>query len=158
DSVVFSDESAPPDRPNALLLDLLSDSRLATAADLTRALRGVGDSLLTQWESGKLLDRPGAADGTALLNDLIAAAQPQDNYVVILGRWREFHKNDTKLWEALFDEAKEIGPAPPSPLRGLAAADGTAVNEHVFIRGNPKKLGESVPRRFLEVFGGTQMK
>ncbi len=32
--------------------------------------------------------------------------------------------------------------------------DGTSRDEYVFIRGNWKKKGETVPRRFLEVFGG----
>lgn len=32
--------------------------------------------------------------------------------------------------------------------------DGSAEDEYVFIRGNWKKQGETVPRRFLEVFGG----
>jgi hypothetical protein len=35
-------------------------------------------------------------------------------------------------------------------------ADGTAENEHVFIRGNHKTLGDEVPRRFLEALGGTE--
>ena len=39
-------------------------------------------------------------------------------------------------------------------MQALALADGTAENEHVFIRGNHKTLGEEVPRRFLEVLGG----
>ncbi len=42
----------------------------------------------------------------------------------------------------------------PGPARGLAAADSSPVNAHVFLGGDPKKLGEVVPRRFLEVFGG----
>jgi hypothetical protein len=33
--------------------------------------------------------------------------------------------------------------------------EGSPINECVFIRGNHKNLGEVVPRRFLEVFGGT---
>src|SRR5437867_3607324 len=135
DRVMFSDESAPPDPPNTVLLDLLSDSRHATAADLTKALRGLGDTLLGQWEAGKLLACPDAGDRTALLNDIIRAAEPRDGYLVILGRWNEFHKADAKLWEAIFDEAKRLVLARPAPLRGLATADGTAVNEHVCIRG-----------------------
>ena len=38
----------------------------------------------------------------------------------------------------------------------LAMTDGSAVDEHVFIRGNAKNPGPVVPRRFLEVFGGTK--
>jgi cytochrome c553 len=42
------------------------------------------------------------------------------------------------------------------PTSRLAPAtwDGTGVDEHVFIRGSPKGLGERVPRRFLEALGG----
>ncbi len=54
---------------------------------------------------------------------------------------QEHHKTETQL---------------PMPHRCLAIADGSAVNEHVFIRGNSKNLGEVVPRRFLEVFGGCE--
>ncbi|MFV0444116.1 MAG: PSD1 and planctomycete cytochrome C domain-containing protein [Planctomycetaceae bacterium] len=41
---------------------------------------------------------------------------------------------------------------------GLAPVmlDGSGENEYVFIRGNWKKRGETVPRRFLSVFGGDQ--
>jgi hypothetical protein len=45
-----------------------------------------------------------------------------------------------------------IGP----PRLAMALADGTAENERVFIRGSHKTLGEEVPRRFLEVLGGTR--
>jgi hypothetical protein len=45
-----------------------------------------------------------------------------------------------------------------TPRRALALTDGTPVDECVFLRGNPKLLGERVPRRFLEVFGGTNEK
>jgi hypothetical protein len=37
-----------------------------------------------------------------------------------------------------------------------AMVDGTGVDEYLFVRGNWKKPGETVPRRFLEVFGGTE--
>jgi hypothetical protein len=36
----------------------------------------------------------------------------------------------------------------------MAMLDGDAQNEHVFIRGSPKALGEIVPRRFLEALAG----
>jgi hypothetical protein len=37
-----------------------------------------------------------------------------------------------------------------------AMIDATGADEYVFIRGNWKKPGETVPRRFLEVFGATE--
>lgn len=54
----------------------------------------------------------------------------------------EFHKVESSL---------------PPARRALATADGSAVDEHVFIRGNSGKLGAIVPRRFLEVFHGDRI-
>ena len=43
--------------------------------------------------------------------------------------------------------AKEI----PGPSRlAPACCDGTGINERVFVRGSPRALGDSVPRRYLE--------
>jgi hypothetical protein len=56
----------------------------------------------------------------------------------------------------LLEEFRKAEAALASPHRALASADGTGVNECVFIRGNSKNLGEVVPRRFLEVFGGCE--
>ncbi len=38
--------------------------------------------------------------------------------------------------------------------RAIAMVDGSGLNEHVFIRGNPKLKGPEVTRHFLEVFSG----
>src|SRR5207302_3286181 len=54
-------------------------------------------------------------------------------------------------------ELRQVEASLPPPRRGLATADGSPVDEYVFVRGNPKKLGEVVPRRFLEVFGGERV-
>jgi hypothetical protein len=62
----------------------------------------------------------------------------------------------TKL-QALVAAYRQVEAGLPAPHRGLATADGTGVDEHVFIRGNSSKLGPIVPRRFLEVFGGDRV-
>src|SRR5207245_280350 len=56
----------------------------------------------------------------------------------------------------LLHQYQQLEASLPRPRRALAMEDGTAVDERVFIRGNHKSLGEPVPRRFLEVFGGTE--
>jgi uncharacterized protein DUF1553/uncharacterized protein DUF1549/cytochrome c len=43
----------------------------------------------------------------------------------------------------------------PDPNLALAIADGSGLDERILIRGNHKSPGEVVPRRFLEVLGGT---
>jgi cytochrome c553 len=55
----------------------------------------------------------------------------------------------------LLQQYRDLEASLPTPRRALALEDGTPADEHVFIRGSHKKLGELVPRRFLEVFGGT---
>jgi hypothetical protein len=56
----------------------------------------------------------------------------------------------------LLEDFRKAEAALAPPHRALASADGTGVNECVFVRGNSKNLGEVVPRRFLEVFGGCE--
>ncbi len=46
----------------------------------------------------------------------------------------------------------------PEPMRVLAAADGTGIDEHIQIRGNPKTPGAIAPRRFLEAIAGRDQK
>jgi hypothetical protein len=48
---------------------------------------------------------------------------------------------------------------PGAPPRAMALTDApTPVEPRVFLRGNPNNLGERVPRRFLEVLGGPDLK
>jgi mono/diheme cytochrome c family protein len=56
---------------------------------------------------------------------------------------------------AAISETTAIDARLAEPFVGLAIADGTGEDEHVHIRGSHKNLGEIVPRRFLEVLGGS---
>ena len=60
-----------------------------------------------------------------------------------------------RLAEAL-DEFRKIEESIPERARVLGMVEGTGLDENVFIRGNPKTLGEAVPRRFLEALGGSE--
>jgi hypothetical protein len=54
----------------------------------------------------------------------------------------------------LASELRRVESQIPAPMRVIAAADGTGVNERVFIRGNYKTPGDEVHRRFLEAIAG----
>ena len=56
---------------------------------------------------------------------------------------------------AAIAEARSAEAQIPDPNLALAIADGSGLDERILIRGNHKNLGEVVPRRFLEVLGGT---
>jgi hypothetical protein len=61
-------------------------------------------------------------------------------------------RQDTSDLARFLDEYRRRESAlAPSP-RVLALADGSAENDHVLIRGNPRKPGDETARRFLEVF------
>jgi hypothetical protein len=54
----------------------------------------------------------------------------------------------------LRNSMREIEAAIPTPMRVVAAEDGSGVDEHIYIRGSPHNLGEVAPRRFLEAIAG----
>ncbi len=58
-------------------------------------------------------------------------------------------------WRRPSTEARAIEARLAEPTLALAIADGTGEDEHIHIRGSHKNLGEVVPRRFLEVLGGS---
>ncbi|MCE9531876.1 MAG: DUF1553 domain-containing protein [Planctomycetes bacterium] len=69
-----------------------------------------------------------------------------------------------KDWETLAktaepfleEQAKLAGQLRKESRLALALIDNTGVDEHVFIRGSHKALGESSPRRLLEALAGTK--
>jgi hypothetical protein len=50
------------------------------------------------------------------------------------------------------DELKKA--SPPEPEMACAVAEGPSVEQHVFIRGTPGNLGDSVPKQFLQIIAG----
>ena len=53
----------------------------------------------------------------------------------------------------LLASVRELEAKIPAPQRAVTIRDGTATNEHVFVRGNHKTLGIEAPRATLEAFG-----
>jgi Protein of unknown function (DUF1553)/Protein of unknown function (DUF1549)/Planctomycete cytochrome C len=70
---------------------------------------------------------------------------------------RESTAGQPALAEFRARRAELLRELPPSSHLAPAMFDGSSVDEHVFIRGNPKNLGERVPRRFLEALGNTPL-
>ena len=55
---------------------------------------------------------------------------------------------------ALFARRAELVAHTPTREVAYAVSEGTVANAHVHMRGDPEKLGEEVPRRWLELLGG----
>jgi hypothetical protein len=145
DRIVCCDDGPPEATANPLLVKMLDDDALASADALARKYQSVLLDAVGRWRDGKL--DPDSAD---LVNALLASG-----FVTGLPS-----PTAAKPWKdkdglaELLEQAKQIEATLPSPRGGPAMADGTGVNDRVYIRGNPKNLGDEAPRRFLEALAG----
>ncbi len=145
-----SPTTPPPPAPNRLVIGLLLDQSLDGPQALAAAYQSTFQRVLGDW-----LAHPGARPADAADRAAIVAwilEQTLLDPAGVKSAEAAFHNS-----LAASDEARrQIEAAVAPPRQALAIADGTAENELVFIRGNPKTLGDEVPRRFLEVLGGTE--
>ncbi len=142
DSIRFSDSpSSPVDPPNALILALLEDTSIDRSARLATAYTKLFRETVALWTSGRLADDRFADSCVAILNSLGSHTTPQNS-------------NAARDLARFFDEYQRKESALVCSKRVIALADGSAENDHLLIRGNPRKPANEVPRRFLEVFHG----
>src|SRR5439155_10130973 len=112
-------------------------------------LRGLLTEIIGQWRDGKL---DGLADGRAranIINHLLANPFMQQRGDEVPDERQKRRDIADSLQQRTYHETTL-----PLPLPVMAITDATGENEHVFIRGNHKTLGDETPRRFLEALGG----
>ena len=120
---------------------LLDDPSIDRAEKLAASYQRLFAETVERWANGSLASGHDAADRAAILDWLCHhRIEPVEhraghNLATLISEWRR--RNE------------QVEPAD----RVVAMVDGTPENEHVLIRGNHKKPGTEVPRRFLEVFG-----
>jgi hypothetical protein len=88
--------------------------------------------------------------------DAIAGSPPEVNDAfawAVASKLVSFGEDDETLAK-LQAEAKQVERAMPAPQYVLALVDGFSEDEHVFIRGSHKNLGDVVPRRLLTAISG----
>jgi cytochrome c553 len=122
-----------------LTVDHVRFSDHPTPPALTDA-RPAARDLRTTIESWR--DGPITRDGAALLSQSLPSLKIHDPNPIA----------------DLINEYRAIEKPIPTPTYALAASDADAGDEKIFIRGNPKNLGPSVPRRFLEALDGAPAK
>jgi hypothetical protein len=141
DSIRFSDNpSRPVDRPNELIRALLNDDSIDSPATLAKAYEQLFTETVSLWKSGRLADDRLAKSRVAFLNSLCSHSATSGS------------PQDLRDLARLIDESRRRESDLKSSPRVLALADGSAENDHVLIRGNPRKPGDQSARRFLEVF------
>jgi len=146
DAIRFSDDAHPPvDRPNDLVLSLLDDPAIDGPPKLAEGYSKIFRKTVSLWSSGQLAADRFGPSRVAWLNSLCSHWERLD-------RPHEAHE-----LSRLLDEIRRRETTLDRSPRVLALTDGSGENDHVLIRGNPKKAGEEVSRRFLEVFHGAEM-
>jgi cytochrome c553 len=144
DRILFADTAAPSEAPNLLLTALLDDPTLDSADKFKNKLHSLLRDVVEQWRTDQLDRQPDVGERLALLNALLTSELPKSSATQAeLERLKKYQ-----------DRIREIEATIPKPRRAMAMADGTGLNEHVFIRGSHKSLGPEAPRQFLEAIAG----
>src|SRR6266849_3474824 len=143
--VVFSDEKAAPSAPPPPALAALAGrGPVRSLEELAKRYQGAVASVVHSWAASKLT---GAIDGTA--QAALLAWLVQNGLLEPKGDFSQ-----SQRLTRLMTEYQRVEASIPEPAYVPAMAEGTGLDEVVFIRGNPKTPGESVPRRYLEALGG----
>lgn len=144
--VVFSESATTPVEEFGGLASLLGKEidGIRRVDDLVLALERRTRETLAAWNEGSRKDEP-SREQIAWLEWLVSndLLEPEEGS-------QESHR--LRKLRRTFSELE--GRVPISE-RVPAMVDGTGLDEFVFVRGNPRTLGERVPRRFLEALGGT---
>jgi Protein of unknown function (DUF1553)/Protein of unknown function (DUF1549)/Planctomycete cytochrome C len=136
DEIIFG-KSKPNNHSNLIINNLLINSSVKTREKLAKGYKELFLKTISQWEKQPESLSPGQVD---LINQILKIAGSSNNQ-------QRFPIASTKLIEYIKIESQL-----PVPEQVISMVDGSSENESVFIRGNHKKKGDVVPRRFLEVF------
>jgi cytochrome c553 len=153
DQVVQSDHAPQAPRPNGIVGKLVSDPTIRSVADLAAGYRQLFDDAIRSWlvQSTDSSASRSDAERIELLNVFLTIATAGDDPSIAAATSRA----QTERAE-IAKARSELLAKLPAPRRSLAIADGTPEDECVFIRGNHRTPGERVPRRSLQIFGGTE--
>ncbi|HJT77545.1 MAG TPA: PSD1 and planctomycete cytochrome C domain-containing protein, partial [Gemmataceae bacterium] len=139
-----------PGQVNPLVLQALCARPLTSRADVARAY---GDLLVRVHEQSK---SAAATDGPhRQLLEVLTAHDSPAYFPKSLTR-NYMSRTEKDAFGAKVEELDRIAvKSPNAPPRAMVLTDAPALYDpHIFIRGNPSRPGESVPRRFLWVIQG----
>ena len=136
--LVQSDETSPPASVDRGFLELTA-GKPETRSELAAAFDRHWAQAIEHWEDGLLSQSQVQIVNWLLSNELLPLTAGSKQ--TIQQQHAKYH-----------DLVKQI----PEPTRALTMVDGSSENEHLFIRGNHKTLGDVVPRKFLTAIIGPQ--
>ncbi len=149
EEIVFGDNIRPAVQPNRLVAAMLDDPSIVSPALLAQAYERLFQQAVASWLDHSNSATGDAADRAVIVRAALEQLPPDEQAATTDSTFRA-------QMAALDERQSAIESQLVVPRRAMALADGSAENERVFIRGSHKTLGEEVPRRFLEAFGGME--
>jgi len=147
DQVVFSDGPVPQDKPHDFLVELLEDPAVTSSKLLAERYQQLLLQTVQDWSNAQQAGNANSNGQGEFLTELLGFNFPR-NYAPKTSQALNKHI------AALFAKLRELDSKISKPTVAMAMVDGTGENEHVHIRGNHTKVGDLVPRRFLEIVVG----
>ncbi|MBI5761851.1 MAG: PSD1 domain-containing protein, partial [Planctomycetales bacterium] len=153
EAVVFSDGGLPPDPYHPQSLALLARPDVTSAESFAQALRSAAVANVQHGEKAIAAEKAAGQsfEPTSLSRWMIDASLPGTVQHALASR---SDAAAVKRLAELDGLRKQAESRIAYRRHAMSLVDGNAVDEHVFIRGNPKTPGDVVPRRFLEAFEG----
>ncbi len=167
DQIRFSDHTPPVDAPLPALQELLSREEVNSVESLRQAYRTLftwalaglqeiaPNTSAAQRETADVADSADNAFGPPI-------AMEQEEQIVLLNEMlarvrRTERPMPAPAWlDAFYVEWKSLAGTLGTPVLGLTTTEGSPLNSLFLVRGNPGKPADEVPRRYLEVLGGTE--
>ena len=150
EKILFSDDGPPPASPNRLIVRMINDPQLKSPQEVARKYEELFLEIVEQWRSRTLDSTADRDHRVDLLNWMLGS----DLLVKMDNSLAQPSRKTCEKWATLLDQVNKVERDLPAPRRAMAMVDGTGWNEPVHIRGDHRILGETVPRRFLEVIAG----
>ncbi len=144
-TVLFSNESAPPSPIDSAIRDWISASATSEKARDSQEIHGI-DSVATHlgrciYEALRAVSENRATgEQTDLVNSLL-------HHKILM-------PETDASWSAAWQHVQAASASIPAPHLALASTDGTSENEFLQIRGNARNLGPEIPRRLLTAIAG----
>jgi len=145
-----------PDQVNALVIEALSKTPLHTRADVARAhgelLKRIYNESKTRKNSG-----PDPARDQLLA---IVAGKDSPLYFPKAHTWKYMSRGEKDAFGGKLTELDKLAVKEPNaPPRAVSVVDSAELYDpKVYLRGNPTRQGQAVPRQFLAVIAGQDRK
>jgi Protein of unknown function (DUF1553)/Protein of unknown function (DUF1549)/Planctomycete cytochrome C len=143
-----------PDQVNRLVVEALAKAALPTKADVVRAY---GDLLKRAYTESKT-----RRDADPACEQLLAIVVSKDSplYFPKAHTWKYMSRGEKDAFGGKLTELDKLAVKEPNaPPRAMSVVDSAELYDpKVYLRGNPTRHGQAVPRQFLAVVAGPDRK